>query len=92
MKGLNKMAEGYYAGDMYVLPQQPKRNFLENMQILSESENPTDPILYRKGSGRVMSQPNPYYTQIQQLRNILPAIQQYLRNKQNPYSGMMIGF
>lgn len=60
----------------------PLQTLFENIQLLSNAENPMDETLYAKGSGRQQSAPNPYYNQIQAVMQFIPE----LRNKFNNFS------
>lgn len=70
-------------------PVQPQPSRLEqllgNLQDLYYSEDPTAKELIRKGSGGVMTKPNPYYNQIQSLMNVIPSFNNYLQNSRQKF-------
>lgn len=62
----------------------PLQTLFENIQLLANSENPLDETLYAKGSGRELYAPNPYYNQIQAVRQIIPELRKRLHDFSQP--------
>lgn len=67
--------------------QQPSQleQLLNNLQDLYYSEDPTAKELVRKGSGGMMTRPNPYYNQIQSFMSVIPRLNNYLQNSRQKF-------